>query len=58
MDAPALNARIKALAAAQSNDIAEHVAAEGVRIIQARGRLTGPHTIEADGSDRAAPTWC
>ena len=49
VDAPALNARIKALAAAQSNDIAEHVAAEGVRIIQARGRLTGPHTIEADG---------
>ena len=45
VDAPALNARIKALAAAQSHDIAEHVAAEGVRIIQARGRLTGPHTI-------------
>jgi NAD(P)H dehydrogenase (quinone) len=49
VDAPALYARIKALAAAQSNDIAEHVASEGVRIIQARGRLTGPHTIEADG---------
>jgi pyruvate/2-oxoglutarate dehydrogenase complex dihydrolipoamide dehydrogenase (E3) component len=50
VDAPALNARIKALAAAQSNDITEHVAAEGVRIIQARGRLTGPRTIEADGT--------
>ncbi|HEX8005477.1 MAG TPA: NAD(P)H-quinone dehydrogenase [Trebonia sp.] len=49
VDAPALYARIKALAAAQSNDITEHVAAEGIRIIQARGRLTGPHTIEADG---------
>jgi NAD(P)H dehydrogenase (quinone) len=49
-DAPALNARIKALAAAQSNDITEHVAAEGIRIIEARGRLTGPHTIEADGT--------
>ena len=49
VDAPALNARIKALAAAQSNDIAEHVSGEGVRIIQARGRLTGPHTIEAAG---------
>jgi dihydrolipoamide dehydrogenase len=46
-DAPALNARIKALAAAQSHDIAEHVAAEGVRIIRARGRLMGPRTIEA-----------
>src|SRR6201996_7153009 len=50
VDAPALNARIKALAAAQSNDIAEHVAGEGVRIIRARGRLTGPHTIEAAGT--------
>ena len=50
VDAPALNARIKALAAAQSADIAEHVAAEGVRIIQARGRLAGPHTIEAAGT--------
>ncbi|HEY0938023.1 MAG TPA: NAD(P)H-quinone dehydrogenase [Trebonia sp.] len=50
VDAPALNARIRALAAAQSNDIAEHMAAEGVRIIPGRGRLTGPHTIEADGT--------
>ena len=49
VDAPALYARIKALAAAQSNDIAERVAAEGVRIIQARGRLAGPHAIEAAG---------
>jgi dihydrolipoamide dehydrogenase len=47
VDAPALNARIKALAAAQSNDIAEHVTAEGVRILAARGQLTGPRTIEA-----------
>ena len=50
VDAPALNARIKALAAAQSYDITEHVASEGVRIIEAGGRLTGPHTIEADGT--------
>jgi dihydrolipoamide dehydrogenase len=56
VDAPALNARIKALAAAQSNDIAEHVAAEGVRIIAARGRLTGPHTIEAGGTAVQADT--
>jgi NAD(P)H dehydrogenase (quinone) len=50
VDAPALNARIKALAAAQSYDINEQVASEGVRIIRARGRLTGPHTVEADGT--------
>ena len=50
VDAPALNARIKALAMAQSHDIAEHVSGEGVRVIPARGRLTGPHTIEAAGT--------
>jgi pyruvate/2-oxoglutarate dehydrogenase complex dihydrolipoamide dehydrogenase (E3) component len=50
VDAPALYARIKALAAAQSNDVTEHVEAEGVRIIQARGSLIGPHTIEAAGT--------
>jgi dihydrolipoamide dehydrogenase len=49
VDAPALNARIQALAAAQSNDIAEHVAAEGVRVIKGCGRLTDPHTIVVDG---------
>ena len=56
VDAPALYARIKALAAAQSNDIAEHVAGEGVRIIEARGRLTGPHSIEAAGTAVHADT--
>jgi NAD(P)H dehydrogenase (quinone) len=50
VDAPALYTRIKALAADQSNDIAEHMAGEGIRVIQARGRLVGPHTIEADGA--------
>jgi dihydrolipoamide dehydrogenase len=50
VDAPALYARIKALAAAQSDDITERVAAEGVHIIKARGTLTGPHTIDAAGT--------
>jgi NAD(P)H dehydrogenase (quinone) len=50
VDAPALYTRIKALAADQSNDIAEHMAGEGIRVIQARGRLVDPHTIEADGA--------
>jgi pyruvate/2-oxoglutarate dehydrogenase complex dihydrolipoamide dehydrogenase (E3) component len=56
VDAPALNARIRALAAAQSHDIAEHVAAEGVRIIEAKGRLAGPHAIEAGGTTVRADT--
>jgi NAD(P)H dehydrogenase (quinone) len=50
VDAPALYARIKALAAAQSDDITQRVAAEGVQIISARGTLTGPHTIDAAGT--------
>jgi NAD(P)H dehydrogenase (quinone) len=50
VDAPALYARIKALAAAQSDDITGRVAAEGVQIIMARGTLTGPHTIDAAGT--------
>jgi dihydrolipoamide dehydrogenase len=49
VDAPALNARIKALAAAQSHDIAEHVRGEGVSVVTARGRLAGPHTVVAGG---------
>jgi pyruvate/2-oxoglutarate dehydrogenase complex dihydrolipoamide dehydrogenase (E3) component len=46
-DAPALYARIKALAAAQSHDIAEHVASEGVTVVPSRARFTGPRTITA-----------
>jgi pyruvate/2-oxoglutarate dehydrogenase complex dihydrolipoamide dehydrogenase (E3) component len=49
VDAPALYTRIKGLAAAQSHDIIEHVEAEGVRVIQARGRLADPRTIVVDG---------
>jgi dihydrolipoamide dehydrogenase len=49
-DAPALYTRIKALAAAQSHDIAEHVAAEGVRIIEGRGRLEDARTILVEGA--------
>jgi dihydrolipoamide dehydrogenase len=53
VDAPALYTRIKALAAAQSQDIAEHVAAEGVRVIQGRGRLEDDRTIVIDGKSGA-----
>jgi dihydrolipoamide dehydrogenase len=51
VDAPALYARVKALAAAQSHDIAERVASEGVEIISDWGRLVGPHTIAAGGRE-------
>ena len=56
VDAPALYARIKALAAAQSNDITERVAAEGVKVIQGRARLLSPHTVSVDGATIEAGT--
>ncbi|MBV9383571.1 MAG: NAD(P)H-quinone dehydrogenase [Streptosporangiaceae bacterium] len=55
-DAPALYARIKALAAAQSHDITERVAAEGVEVIRGRARLLGPRTVAAGGTTIEAGT--
>jgi pyruvate/2-oxoglutarate dehydrogenase complex dihydrolipoamide dehydrogenase (E3) component len=46
VDAPRLHGRVKALARAQSADVAARLAAEGVEVIAARGRLTGPHTVQ------------
>ena len=47
VDAPRLYSRVKALARAQSADVAARLAAEGVEVIAARGKLTGPHTVLA-----------
>ncbi len=47
VDAPRLYGRVKALARAQSADVAARLAAEGVEVIAARGTLTGPHTVLA-----------
>jgi len=47
VDAARLNARVKALALAQSADVAARLAAEGVEVIAGRGRLTGAHTVVA-----------
>jgi len=49
VDAPRLYARVKALAQAQSADVALRLAAEGVRIVPGRGTLAGPGTVLADG---------
>ncbi len=54
VDAPRLYARVKALARAQSADVAARLAAEGVAVIQGRGRLAGPHTVTVDGRDLGA----
>jgi len=47
VDLVVVNERIKALAAAQSEDIAEKLAAEGIQVIRGRGRLTGPNSVMA-----------
>src|SRR5215831_15470926 len=45
IDAPRLYGRVKALAQAQSADVAARLAAEGVEVVTGRGRLAGPHTV-------------
>ncbi len=49
VDAPRLYARVKALARAQSADVALRLAAEGVEIVESRGRLDGPGAVLAGG---------
>jgi NAD(P)H dehydrogenase (quinone) len=45
IDAPRLYARVRALARAQSADVASRLAAEGVKVISGTGRLVGPRTV-------------
>jgi pyruvate/2-oxoglutarate dehydrogenase complex dihydrolipoamide dehydrogenase (E3) component len=45
VDANVVNARVKALAHAQSLDIATRVAREGVEVIHGTGRFSGPHQL-------------
>ena len=54
VDAARLNGRVKALAVAQSADVAARLAAEGVEVIAGRGRLAGPHTVVADDREISA----
>ncbi|MBN6057375.1 NAD(P)H-quinone dehydrogenase [Nonomuraea sp. RK-328] len=47
VDLPLVNKRVKELAQAQSADIEARVAAEGVEIVKARGRLVDPQVVKA-----------
>jgi dihydrolipoamide dehydrogenase len=51
VDLAVVNARVKALALAQSMDIARRVAREGVRVVQGTGRLLGPGRLLVSGED-------
>jgi pyruvate/2-oxoglutarate dehydrogenase complex dihydrolipoamide dehydrogenase (E3) component len=50
-DAHAVNTRVKALAVAQSLDIANRIAREGVEVIHGTARFTGPHELVARVGD-------
>jgi dihydrolipoamide dehydrogenase len=54
VNAARLYERITELARAQSRDITARIAAEGVRVIAAKGRLTGAGTVAADGQEISA----
>jgi NAD(P)H dehydrogenase (quinone) len=54
VDAPRLHGRVKALAQAQSADVAARLAAEGVTVITGRGRLADAHTVTVGGRDITA----
>jgi NAD(P)H dehydrogenase (quinone) len=47
VDARRLYSRVRALARAQSADVAARLSAEGVKVIAGPGRLSGPHTVTA-----------
>ncbi|HEY6794755.1 MAG TPA: NAD(P)H-quinone dehydrogenase [Kineosporiaceae bacterium] len=48
VDLGVVNRRVKALALAQSADIRRRLEHEGVRVIEGRGRLDGPHAVVVD----------
>ena len=58
VDAPRLYARVKALARAQSADVAARLAAEGVEVIAGRGALAGPHTRRWPATRGSARARC
>jgi dihydrolipoamide dehydrogenase len=55
VDLARVNERVKRLARDQSDDIAQRLDKEGVRVVRGRGRLDGPDTVVAttdDGEER------
>src|ERR1700742_5159514 len=56
VNAARLYERITDLARAQSADIAARLAASGIKVIRAHGRLAGPGTLDAGGTEVRAET--
>jgi dihydrolipoamide dehydrogenase len=53
-DLPTVNARVKALARAQSDDIAHRMANEGVTVLRGTGRLEGGQTVVVESPSGGA----
>jgi pyruvate/2-oxoglutarate dehydrogenase complex dihydrolipoamide dehydrogenase (E3) component len=56
VDLAKVNARVRALAHAQSEDIAARLEREGVRVLRGTGRLDGPRSIVAELADGGQET--
>jgi pyruvate/2-oxoglutarate dehydrogenase complex dihydrolipoamide dehydrogenase (E3) component len=54
VDAPRLYSRVRALARAQSGDVAGRLAAEGVEVWSGAGRLVGPRTVAVADTEVSA----
>ena len=54
VDAPRLYARVRALAGAQSADVASRLAAEGIEVLAGTGRLAGPRTVAVGDRELSA----
>ena len=52
VDLARVNARVKSLAQAQSDDIGSRLDAERVRVVHANGRLDGPEAVVTEAGDR------
>ncbi|TNM40507.1 NAD(P)H-quinone dehydrogenase [Nocardioides albidus] len=57
VDLARVNARVKALALAQSADIESRLAREGVTVVHGRGRLDGPSRVVATATDGTETTY-
>jgi NAD(P)H dehydrogenase (quinone) len=51
VDLPRVNDRVKQLARDQSDDIAQRLEKEGVRVVRGHGRLDGPEAVHVSGPD-------
>jgi dihydrolipoamide dehydrogenase len=56
VDLAVVNRRVRELASAQSADVAGHLAADGVQVLEGRARLDGPHQVVAELASGGAVT--